>query len=99
MTKEELELIRKNTVDFIGADELYRRAQAGKPLRIKYGADPSAPDLHLGHYVPISKLKQFQDMGHTIVFIIGDFTASIGDPTGRSKVRKPLTPEQIKKNG
>jgi tyrosyl-tRNA synthetase len=98
MTKEELELIRKNTVDFIGADELYRRAQAGKPLRIKYGADPSAPDLHLGHYVPISKLKQFQDMGHTIVFIIGDFTASIGDPTGRSKVRKALTSEQIKKN-
>ncbi len=98
MKKEELELIRKNTVDFIGADELYSRAQEGKPLRIKYGADPSAPDLHLGHYVPISKLKQFQDMGHTIVFIIGDFTASIGDPTGRSKVRKALSHEQIKEN-
>ncbi len=98
MKKEELELIRKNTVDFIGADELYQRAQEGRPLRIKYGADPSAPDLHLGHYVPISKLKQFQDMGHTIVFIIGDFTASIGDPTGRSKVRKALSREQIKEN-
>ncbi len=98
MKKAELELIRKNTVDFIGADELYQRAQVRKPLRIKYGADPSAPDLHLGHYVPISKLKQFQDMGHTIVFIIGDFTASIGDPTGRSKVRKALSYEQIKEN-
>ncbi|MDD4028519.1 MAG: tyrosine--tRNA ligase [Caldisericia bacterium] len=98
MTKEDCNAIQKNTVDFIGLEELCKKAELGKPLRIKYGADPSAPDLHLGHYVPIYKLKQFQDMGHTIVFIIGDFTASIGDPTGRSKVRKALSHEQIKEN-
>jgi tyrosyl-tRNA synthetase len=98
MTKEEYKAIQKNTVDFIGFEELLQKAQSGKQLRIKYGADPSAPDLHLGHYVPIFKLKQFQDLGHTIVFIIGDFTASIGDPTGRSKVRKALSHEQIKEN-
>ncbi|MCK5849178.1 MAG: tyrosine--tRNA ligase [Caldisericia bacterium] len=98
MTKKELSLIGKNTVDFIGEEDLLKRTESGEKLRIKYGADPSAPDLHLGHYVPISKMKQFQDMGHKIIFIIGDFTAKIGDPTGRSKVRKALTDEEIKTN-
>lgn len=69
-----------------------------RPLRIKYGADPSAPDIHLGHTVPLRKLRQFQDLGHLVVFIIGDFTALVGDPSGRSKTRRRLTPEEVKEN-
>jgi tyrosyl-tRNA synthetase len=65
---------------------------------IKYGADPSAPDIHLGHVVGLNKLREFQDLGHTVVFIIGDFTGMIGDPSGRSQTRKPLTREQVKAN-
>ena len=70
----------------------------GRPLTVKVGFDPTAPDLHLGHTVLIRKMKQFQDFGHRVVFVVGDFTAMIGDPTGRSKTRPPLTPEEIARN-
>lgn len=94
--------ITSGAVDIIPEEELIEKmVQAGKtktPLRIKYGADPSAPDIHLGHTVPIRKLKQFQDFGHKVVFIIGDFTARIGDPTGRSVTRKRLSTEEVDAN-
>ncbi|HOJ92159.1 MAG TPA: tyrosine--tRNA ligase [Dictyoglomaceae bacterium] len=100
--EEELEILKSNVVEIIpenGLEEKLRKAKEEKrPLRIKLGADPSAPDLHLGHAVVLKKLKQFQDLGHQVVFIIGDFTGRIGDPSGRSETRKPLTPEQVKKN-
>jgi len=80
------------------ADRLSTAARTGRPLIVKVGFDPTAPDLHLGHTVLIRKMKQFQDLGHRIVFVIGDFTAMIGDPTGRSKTRPPLTPEEIETN-
>jgi len=89
-------------VDFFGRDELRDRLaealQAGRPLRVKLGLDPSAPDLHIGHTVVLHKLKAFQDLGHTPIFLVGDFTASIGDPSGRSKTRPPLAPDQIRQN-
>jgi len=85
-------------VDIITAEEVKIRFGEGKALRIKYGADPSAPDLHLGHTVPLRKLRQFQDAGHRVVFIIGDFTAMIGDPTHRSETRKMLTKEEVAEN-
>ena len=74
------------------------RCKTGKPLRVKAGFDPTAPDLHLGHTVLIRKLKHFQDMGHTVIFLIGDFTGLIGDPTGRNTTRPPLSREQIEPN-
>lgn len=77
---------------------LEKKLQHGKPLKVKFGADPTAPDIHLGHVVVLSKLRQFQDEGHIIQFIIGDFTARIGDPTGKSKTRPPLEPEEIARN-
>lgn len=98
----QLEVIRRSTVQIIEEEQLKEKLQnlldAGRPLRIKYGADPSAPDLHLGHTVPLRKLRQFQDLGHTVVFIIGDFTAMIGDPSGRSETRPVLSREQVQKN-
>ncbi len=84
--------------DVIEKDHLKDALFSGKQLRVKFGVDPTAPDLHLGHAVPLRKLKQFQDLGHKIVLIIGDFTAKIGDPTGRNEMRKPLTESEIKKN-
>jgi tyrosyl-tRNA synthetase len=95
---EQLALFRARTVDLVSDDELVAKLRRGKPLRIKYGCDPSAPDLHLGHTVPLGKLRQLQDLGHTIIFLIGDFTAMIGDPTGRSKTRMPLTRDAVKQN-
>jgi tyrosyl-tRNA synthetase len=80
------------------ADKLVRAHKTQVPLKIKAGFDPTAPDLHLGHFVLLKKLRQFQDMGHRVQFVIGDFTAMIGDPTGRSEIRKPLTPRQIADN-
>lgn len=79
-------------------EELIKKLERGKPLSVKLGMDPTAADLHLGHAVVLSKMKQLQDMGHKIIFLIGDFTARIGDPTGKSKTRPPLTEEEIKKN-
>ncbi len=90
--------IKNKTVEIINDDELKERLKRGKKLRVKLGADPTAPDLHLGHYVVLRKLRDFQELGHTVVFIIGDFTALIGDPSGRSKTRPPLTREQIEEN-
>jgi tyrosyl-tRNA synthetase len=78
--------------------KLARSQVSGKPLRIKLGLDPTAPDLHLGHTVVLNKMRQLQDLGHTVIFLIGDFTAMIGDPSGRNNTRPPLTPEQIKEN-
>ncbi len=94
----QLEILTRNVVDFHSQDELLEKLKEGRPLRIKYGADPSAPDLHLGHGVPLWKLREFQELGHQIVFIIGDFTGMIGDPSGKSKTRPMLTREQVEAN-
>ena len=97
--EEQLDFLSARAVDFIARDDLKKKlekaAAEGRGLRIKYGADPSAPDIHLGHVVGLNKLREFQDAGHTVVFIIGDFTGMIGDPSGRSQTRKPLTKEQV----
>ncbi len=99
---EQLALLVRGTVDVIPKEELAEKLkksqQSGVPLRIKAGFDPTAPDLHLGHTVLIQKLKHFQDLGHDIKFLIGDFTGMIGDPTGKSETRKPLTVEDVKIN-
>ena len=93
-----LKKIKDGTVEIISIDEFEKRLSSGEKLRIKLGADPTAPDLHLGHYIVLRKLRDFQELGHTVVFIIGDFTALIGDPSGRSKTRPPLSKEQIEEN-
>jgi tyrosyl-tRNA synthetase len=93
-----LEELLKGLIDTINVDDFKQLITSKKKLRIKWGADPSAPDLHLGHTVVLRKLRLFQEMGHEIIFLIGDFTAMIGDPTGKSKTRKPLSVEQVKKN-
>lgn len=92
------EALTARTVDLFSADELRNKLKQNRPLRIKYGADPSAPDIHLGHVVGLNKLREFQDQGHTVVFIIGDFTGMIGDPSGRSQTRKALSREQVQAN-
>jgi tyrosyl-tRNA synthetase len=97
-TEQALGLIARGTDEITKPEELKERLQLGRPLRVKVGFDPSAPDLHLGHTVIINKMRQFQDLGHTVIFLIGDFTGMIGDPTGKSATRKPLTPEQIQEN-
>jgi tyrosyl-tRNA synthetase len=86
------------TTQIIPDDQLLKKLKTGKPLNIKLGMDPTAPDLHLGHAVVLSKMRQFQDFGHNVIFLIGDFTARIGDPTGKSKTRPPLSDEVIAKN-
>jgi tyrosyl-tRNA synthetase len=88
----------RGIVDCISPAELTEKLKLGRKLRIKFGADPSAPDLHLGHTVVLRKLKQFQDLGHEIIFLIGNFTATIGDPSGKSKTRKALSDEEVAKN-
>ena len=99
---EELSIITRNVVEYISEEELKsklkRAREESRPLRIKAGFDPTAPDLHLGHTVLLKKLKEFQDLGHEVYFLIGDFTAMIGDPTGRSEVRKALSREEVLKN-
>jgi tyrosyl-tRNA synthetase len=100
--KEQLELIERGAVDCISREELIKKLQrsqeTGIPLKVKAGFDPTAPDLHLGHTVLLQKLKHFQDLGHDIYFLIGDFTGMIGDPTGKSETRKALTVEQVAEN-
>ena len=91
-------LIKRGTMEIISEPDLKKQLDSGKKLKIKLGTDPSAPDLHLGHTVVLRKLREFQDLGHEVIFLIGDFTASIGDPTGKSETRKPLSSEQILKN-
>lgn len=93
--KDALDLIRKGTDEILVLEELQQQLKLGKPLRIKLGMDPTAPDLHLGHTVVLNKLRQFQDLGHQVLFLIGDFTAMIGDPTGKNVTRMPLSNEQI----
>src|SRR3989442_664871 len=95
---EQLAILRRGTVDLLPEDEMVAKLREGRPLRVKLGADPSAPDLHLGHAVVLTKLREFQDLGHTVIFLIGDFTGMIGDPTGRSETRPPLSPEQVRQN-
>jgi tyrosyl-tRNA synthetase len=100
--QEQLAILRRGAVDVIPEDDLMRKleraVQSGKPLRVKLGADPSAPDLHLGHTVVLQKLRDFQDCGHLAIFLIGDFTGMIGDPSGRSETRKPLDRHQVVAN-
>jgi len=99
---EQLAYLTKGCVDVVRREDLRakldRAAKTGTPLTVKVGFDPTAPDLHLGHTVLIRKMKHFQDLGHRVVFLIGDFTGLIGDPTGRSKTRPPLTREAIDAN-
>ena len=99
---EQLSYLKKGTVDFIREEDLRakleRSAKTGKPLRIKLGLDPTAPDIHVGHTVVIRKLKAFQDLGHTVIFLIGDFTGMIGDPSGKNVTRPPLSREEVNAN-
>lgn len=96
--RTKFDLISRGTVQMIPKDEIEQKINSDAKLKIKLGMDPTAPDLHLGHAVVLSKMKQFQDLGHEVIFLIGDFTARIGDPTGRSKTRVPLTIEDINNN-
>src|SRR5574340_1020878 len=95
---EALQAIKRGCNELLLEQELVEKLATGRPLRIKAGFDPTAPDLHLGHTVLINKLRQFQDLGHEVMFLIGDFTGMIGDPTGRNVTRPPLTREQILAN-
>lgn len=94
----QLEQIRRGSVEIINEEELIGKLRKGVPLRVKAGFDPTAPDLHLGHTVLIQKLKHFQDLGHHVIFLIGDFTGMIGDPSGKSETRKKLTREEVLRN-
>jgi len=96
--EDQLKKIRRGTVDILTEEELVRRLEKNRPLNVKFGVDPTAPDIHLGHTVPLQKLKQFQDLGHNIQLIIGDYTAMIGDPSGRSETRPTLSREEIERN-
>ena len=98
MQEQVLATLLRGTDEVLVEHELVKKLQEGRPLRIKAGFDPTAPDLHLGHTVLINKLKQFQDLGHEVLFLIGDFTGMIGDPTGKNVTRKPLTREQVLEN-
>jgi len=98
LQEQVLETLLRGTDEVLVEHELVKKLQEGRPLRIKAGFDPTAPDLHLGHTVLINKLKQFQDLGHEVLFLIGDFTGMIGDPTGKNVTRKPLTREQVLEN-
>jgi tyrosyl-tRNA synthetase len=95
---DHLETIQRGAHELIVKEDLVRKLARGKPLRVKAGFDPTAPDLHLGHTVLLNKMRQFQDLGHHVMFLIGDFTGMIGDPSGRNVTRPPLTPEQIAQN-
>ncbi|MEM7495344.1 MAG: tyrosine--tRNA ligase, partial [Myxococcota bacterium] len=99
---DQLELLLRGALDVHVEQELtarlHRSWRQQKPLCVKAGFDPTAPDLHLGHLVLFNKLRQFQDLGHTVIFVVGDFTARIGDPTGKNKTRPPLSPEEIERN-
>ena len=94
----QLDIIRRGAVEVLPEDELIRKLKRGRPLRVKAGFDPTAPDLHLGHTVLIQKMKQFQELGHEVIFLIGDFTGMIGDPTGKSETRKQLTRAEVARN-
>lgn len=93
-----LKILKRGAEDFLPEEDFIKKLQTGRPLRVKLGMDPTAPDLHLGHTVVINKLRQFQELGHDVMFLIGDFTALIGDPTGKSATRPPLSEDEIKVN-
>lgn len=95
---EALSIIRRGTEEILVEEELIEKLKSGKPLRVKAGFDPTAPDLHLGHTVLLNKMRQLQDLGHDIMFLIGDFTGMIGDPSGKNETRPPLTREQVQQN-
>ena len=95
---EQLELLRRGTGEIISEEDLKEKLKENRPLTVKAGFDPTAPDLHLGHTVVLQKMKHFQQMGHNVIFLIGDFTGMIGDPSGKSETRKPLTKEQVLAN-
>src|SRR5579871_3544973 len=99
---EQLAALRRGATEIVPEEELRAKLErsraSGKPLRVKLGVDPTAPDLHLGHTVVLRKLRHFQDEGHTAIFLVGDFTAMVGDPTGQSETRPPLTREQVEAN-
>ena len=95
---ETIELLKVGTEQVIPEEDLRKKLESGKKLTIKFGMDPTAPDIHLGHAVALSKLRQWQDLGHNVVVLIGDFTARIADPSGKSKTRPPLSEEEIKTN-
>lgn len=97
--KEQIDLILRRTTELYNKESIIKNLNSEKKLIVKFGADPSRPDLHLGHTVPLRTLKSLQDLGHEIVFVIGDFTAMIGDPSGKSKTRPPLTFEETRKSG
>ena len=96
--KKQLEIIKQGIDEIIGEDDLINKLKSGKKLTIKVGFDPTAPDLHIGHTVILRKMRQFQDLGHKVIFLIGDFTGKIGDPSGKNKTRPPLTNDEIKAN-
>ncbi|MFO7339565.1 MAG: tyrosine--tRNA ligase [Lysobacteraceae bacterium] len=96
--EESIALISRGADEILKVEELESRLKLGRPLRVKAGFDPTAPDLHLGHTVLLNKMRQFQDLGHQVIFLIGDFTGMIGDPTGKSATRKPLTREEVLAN-
>ena len=96
--KKQLEIIKQGIDEIIGEDNLINKLKSGKKLTIKVGFDPTAPDLHIGHTVILRKMRQFQDLGHKVIFLIGDFTGKIGDPSGKNKTRPPLTNDEIKAN-
>ena len=98
MPEKPISIIKRGTDEIINEDLLIKKLKSSKPLIIKAGFDPTAPDLHLGHTVLLNKLRQFQDLGHTVIFLIGDFTATIGDPTGKTELRPVLSPEEVTKN-
>src|SRR5262245_3702622 len=95
---QQIEIIRRGTDELLIEAELREKLKSGKPLRVKAGFDPTAPDLHLGHTVLLNKMRQLQDLGHEIMFLIGDFTGMIGDPSGKNETRPPLTREQVQEN-
>src|SRR5688572_30443657 len=95
---EQIALIRRGADELLIEAELLEKLKSGRPLRVKAGFDPTAPDLHLGHTVLLNKLKQIQDLGHHILFLIGDFTGMIGDPSGKNATRPPLTREEVARN-
>ncbi|MGB3114347.1 MAG: tyrosine--tRNA ligase, partial [Candidatus Omnitrophota bacterium] len=97
-TEEQLKLIKRGTEEIISVPELKEKLSQKRPLIIKAGFDPSAPDIHIGHTVLLRKMRHFQDLGHRIFFLIGDFTGRIGDPSGQSKVRRQLTEEEVNEN-
>ncbi len=94
-SQDQIQQLQLGTADFINAEDLKKKISKGKPLKVKFGADPTRPDLHIGHTVVLNKIRQFQDFGHHVDFLIGDFTAMIGDPTGKNETRPPLSPEEI----